>query len=104
MEPTKQTSTLMECFDGLANAPFMAIHRERYELAQSIIDTLETYPRPAEKGEDREPTPVLCAYLHISIARNTLKLALLGGMSCDMAFASAYKCFELALSLLTANK
>lgn len=101
----RQTAILTECFNHLATAPYLAIHRERYDLAQTLIDTLGSYPRPHEKGSD---TPVnndlLGAYLYASTARNTLKLSQLGFIPFDNAFGIAGGCFEASLSLLTDNQ
>lgn len=102
MDNSKQTAVLMGCIDQLAELPFLAIHRERYDLAQSLIDTLRNYPRPREKKSD---TPVskeaLGAYLYVSTARNTLKLAQLEYMPFANAFGIVSGCFEASLSLLT---
>lgn len=101
----QQTAILTECLDHLATVPCLAIYRERYDLAQTLIDTLGSYPRPREKGSD---TPVsndlLGAYLYASTARNTLKLSQLGFIPFDNAFGIAGGCFEASLSLLTDNQ
>lgn len=103
MSISKQNLIIEACFDNLVTAPYL-IHQEQLELTQSIIDALGDYPRPKEKGDNAETAPnILGAYLCISTARNTLKLALLNYAIIGDAFACAYGCFETALTLLTDN-
>ncbi len=102
MDNSKQTALLMDCLDQLTEQHFLAIHRERHDLAQNIIDTLGSYPRPREKGSDTPASrEVLAAYLYASTARNTLKLAQLGYIPFPNAFGIVGGCFEASLSLLT---
>ena len=97
-------STIAACFDDLAAAPYLEDQHTNYELAQSIIDTLGNYPKAREKSNHTEPSrKELAAYLYVSTARNKLRLAQLECEPYDLAFVSAYSCFESALSLLTAN-
>ena len=104
MASANPTSTIAACFDDLAAAPYLEDQHAHYELAQSIIDTLGSYPKPREKNDHTEPPrEELAAYLYISTARNKLKLAQLECVPYDLAFVSAYSCVESALSLLTAN-
>lgn len=94
----KQTSVLTDCIDLLAGFSLLS-DTDKYDLAQSIIDTLGNYPRPRQKNE---PTPqYLGAYLYASTARNSVKLAQLGYMPFNNAFSVAGSCFEASLSLLT---
>lgn len=104
MASANPASTIAACFDDLAATPYLEDQHANYELAQSIIDTLGNYPKPHEKGNHTEPPRAeLAAYLYVSTARNKLKLAQLECVPYDLAFVSAYSCFESALSLLTAN-
>lgn len=101
MEASKQTSILMACIDLLAGYSHLS-DTDKYELAQSIIDTLGNYPRPRRKNEPTEPaSQCFGVYLYASTARNTLKLAQLGYMPFDNAFSVAGSCLEASLSLLT---
>lgn len=105
MASANLTSTIAACFDDLAAAPHLENQQAHYELAQSIIDTLGSYPKPREKGNHAEPPrEELAAYLYVSTARNKLKLAQLDYIPYDLAFVSAYGCFEMAMGLLTDNK
>lgn len=104
MASANPASTIAACFDDLAAAPYLEDRHAYYELAQSIIDTLGNYPKPREKdNHTKPPRKELAAYLYVSTARNKLKLAQLECVPYDLAFVSAYSCFESALSLLTAN-
>lgn len=43
-----------------------------------VIDILSDYPKPRQKGDEKEPNPaILGAYLHVSNARNVVNLGLL---------------------------
>lgn len=98
----KQTAVLTDCFDLLASVPFLQSDKEQSELAQSIIDSLGSYPKPQKKHETTETAPqCLGAYLYASTARNAVKLAGLGYIPYKDAFQVAEQCFENALSLLT---
>jgi hypothetical protein len=74
----EQKAVLMECLDLLADTPFASTLTEKQELAQTIIDTMASYPKPRSKGENKEESPKeLGAYLFNSNARNIVKLAIL---------------------------
>jgi hypothetical protein len=99
---SKQTTHLTDCFDLLVSIPFLSDNNERNELAQNIIDTIGGYPKPRHKNEEKEETPnELGAYLFTSSARNAAKLAQLGYIPFDKAFAAIANNLERALGLLT---
>ena len=100
MATDKHTTVLIDCLDLLAEAPEATTQAGGYDLAQSIIDTLQDYPRPSEKGDRTTPEPaVMGAYLYASTARNTAKLAQLGYMPYLNAFNVIRSCLEASLSL-----
>lgn len=94
---SKQTAILMDCFDTLAGFPFSVSDTEKQALAQSIIETLGDYPKPQRKGDTTETG----AYIFVSMARNTAKMAKLGYMPYSFAFGDIASCFERALGLLS---
>lgn len=100
MEASKQTSILIDCIDQLAGVSLIS-DKDKNELAESIVDTLENYPQPHQKNQSTEPDPqCLGAYLYASTARNSVKLAQLGYIHFDNAFPIAGSCLETSLSLL----
>ena len=95
METNKQISVLMDCLDLLVAVSFLKSDRQRKELIQQIIASLEGYPK-------RENMPNgLAAYLYVSMACNTAKLAHIGYIPFEKSFRLISNCLEMALSLLT---
>jgi hypothetical protein len=102
MKTDKQVSILMDCFDLLAGMPFNTPNKDYHGLAQYIIDSLNHYPQPTPKEKvKRQTSKKWAAYLYVSTARNTMKLAQLKYISYYHAFSFTCTCMEIALSLLT---
>ena len=99
---SKQIACLTDCLDLLVSIPYFFDNNERNELAQNINDTLGSYPKPQQRGEEKEVCPnELGAYLFTSTARNSAKLAKLGYIPFNKAFEAISGSLERALGLLT---
>jgi hypothetical protein len=87
----------MGCFDTLAGFPFSVSDTEKQALMQSIIETLGDYPKP----QHRSDATGAGAYIFVSMARYTAKMAKLGYLSYSSASGNIAGYFERALGLLT---
>ena len=104
MHADKQKEILMNCIDKAVLEECVQGRKYKEELAQNLIDMLADYPKPQKKHEPTGTTPqYLGAYLYVSTARNSVKLAQIGYMPFNKAFSVANSCFEAALSLLIDN-
>jgi len=93
---------LTESIDLLVDAPSLTTEPEKQEFVQCFIDTLSGYPKPQHSKDEPTPRPeYVGAYMYVSIARCSVKLAQFGFMPYDKAFEVAGGCLEAALSLLT---
>lgn len=96
------TDKLTNCIDLLVDAPSLTTEAEKQEFAQCFIDTLCGYEKPQRNKNESTPRPeCVGAYMYVSIARCSVKLAQFGFMPYEKAFEVAGGCLEAALSLLT---
>lgn len=95
METSKQISVLMDCLDLLVAVSFLKSDKQRKELIQYIIKTLDNYPKSENMPDG------LTAYLYVSMACNTAKLAHIGYIiPFEKSFRLISNCLEMALSFL----
>ncbi len=97
-----QQNIITECLDLLAGFELLT-DTEKSQTAQTIIDTLGSYPKPQKKNApENAPSYLVGAYLMASNVRNACKLFLLGYLDDVLLFqAIAQENCENALGLLT---
>lgn len=68
---------------------------------EKATDILGSYPKPSVKGKQNQPTPAeIGAYLHVSNARNALKLGVLGYYTAKQAYTAGVENLESASKLI----
>lgn len=97
----QRTDKLTDCMDLLVDATSLTTEAEKQEFTQCFIDALSGCPKPQQNQSEPTPRPeCVGAYMYVSIARCSAKLAQFGFMPYDRAFEVAGGCLEAALSLL----
>jgi hypothetical protein len=102
-----QINVITDCLDLLSSFSFTKPSKpfinpvEQNKLFFDVIDILGSYPKPQHKNSVDTATPNnLGAYLFVSNARNTCKLASIGLVANDTAYNLIQTNLENALSLL----
>lgn len=105
MNTNRQQSILMDCLDGIIGVSFAISGNDKSELAQTVIDILQSYPKPKpEKIRENNYLLTSISYLLTITIINTLKLAQLQQMPYKEAFSITESCLEASLSLLIDKK
>lgn len=105
MNTDKQKAILMDCLDEVIGISFAALDNDKCKLAQSIIEILQSYPKPKlDKISANNYLFVSISYLLTITIINSLKLAQLYQMTYKEAFSIAESCLEASLSLLVDKK
>ena len=93
------TVIITDAMDLMAGFEFMP-EADKTATLKTIIDKLGSYPKPYKKNDNKTfSVNLLGAYLCVSNARNSCKLALLGLQNITNAYHLISYNLELALSL-----
>ncbi|AIQ00316.1 hypothetical protein ACQ1Q1_00050 [Ornithobacterium rhinotracheale] len=96
-----RTEIIKRCFDEMAGFGTLNESEQMHTL-QSVVNTLGSYPKPRQKGDEVEPSPEdLGAFLSASNVRNACKLAMLRVWRTSTAENIINTNLEIALTLLT---